>query len=74
MARDEHFVTSLDMSIATDRRQFYDSEIGVAARPRYAHGERRYGLALCRVDDKAMFLGSAQPHCAAVQGKGCLRR
>jgi hypothetical protein len=37
------------MSIATERRQFYDSEIRVAARPRYAHVERRCWLAICRV-------------------------
>jgi hypothetical protein len=52
MARDDAFVSSLDMSIATERRQFYDSEIRVAARPRYAHVGGRYGLASCRVNDK----------------------
>jgi hypothetical protein len=43
------------MSIATERRQFYDTEICVAARLRGAHVERRYGLAGRPVDDKALF-------------------
>jgi hypothetical protein len=47
-------VGSLDMAIATGRRQFYDSEIPVAARRRYAHVERRYWLAICRVNDEAI--------------------
>jgi hypothetical protein len=41
------FVSSPDMSIATEKRQFYDGEIRVAARPRYAHVERRCWLAIC---------------------------
>jgi hypothetical protein len=47
-------VGPLDMSIATERRQFYDSEIRVAGRRRFAHMERRYWLAICRVNDKAI--------------------
>ena len=64
MERDDPPVGPLDMSIATERRQFYDSEIRVAARPRYAHVERRYWLAICRVNDEAISYLCAQPHCA----------
>jgi NAD(P)-dependent dehydrogenase (short-subunit alcohol dehydrogenase family) len=62
------------MSIATERRQFYDSEIRVAARPRYAHVERRYWLAICRVNDEAISYLCAQPRCAQFKASACLRR
>jgi hypothetical protein len=42
------------MSIATERRQFYDSEIHLAARRRYADLERRYWPVFWRVNDKAI--------------------
>jgi hypothetical protein len=54
MVRDGMVVGSLDMSIATERRQFYDSKIRLAAGRRYAHLERRHWLAVCRVNDKAI--------------------
>jgi hypothetical protein len=42
------------MSIATERRQFYDNKIRVAAQRRHAPVELRYWLAICRVNDKAI--------------------
>jgi hypothetical protein len=72
MVRDGMVVGSLDMSIATERRQFYDSEIRLAAGRRYAHLERRHWLAVCRVNTKR-FLSFARKRIAR-QGERRSRR
>jgi hypothetical protein len=62
------------MSIATERRQFYDNKISVAAQRRCAHVEHRYWLAICRVNDEAISYLCAELHCAAFKASACLRR
>jgi hypothetical protein len=57
MARDEFLLGSLDMAIATVRRQFYDSEARPLARRHHIRVAGPRGLSICSAKDKSCLPG-----------------